>query len=403
MTEVEPDGPALSKSALVALFSCGALLTIGLFSIGPALPQLSKAFSGSPNARLMTEMIGTIAGFTYALSAPIMGVVIARIGCRAVLMICLPVFALAGAAPMILDSLGLILAARVITGVALGGVSIAGMAGISALAVDLRNRMLSLSAIGGGAIALVAFPLVGAISHYQWRWAFLLSLIALPIWLLSLSLPAALGKAVAADKARQTSAPTGVGLLFNPKIGMLLTVCMMLGMIALVAPIYAPLYLASQGITDPRLLSIPATTGALMSMGGAAVYGRLFRKIGHVGIWIVVPIAAGLSLLMAGATHGLVPLTIALMMMNAGIGIMFVDLVPLAVAFAGPSRAAQAIGLTGSFAFGAQILFPFVSAWVSGWAGLSGIFFVFGTAALLIGGVMILWTVLSGRKSPAPA
>src|SRR5687768_1674848 len=93
------DGVSLSKISIFALLGCGMFTTVGLFSPGLVLPQMERHFAATSNVTLLTELVGTLAGFAFALGAPVAGGLVARFGCRAVFLPALMLFAAAGAAP----------------------------------------------------------------------------------------------------------------------------------------------------------------------------------------------------------------------------------------------------------------------------------------------------------------
>ena len=66
---------------LLALLVSSIFPMLGLFALGPALPRVAAAFPGDPNAELLAQLIGGAAGFSFALSSPIVGGMIGWPGC----------------------------------------------------------------------------------------------------------------------------------------------------------------------------------------------------------------------------------------------------------------------------------------------------------------------------------
>lgn len=74
--EKQPTGQAASRGALAGLLACGLFTTIGLFSLGPVLPQIARHFNGTPHVELLTELVITSASFSFAVGAPFSGALI---------------------------------------------------------------------------------------------------------------------------------------------------------------------------------------------------------------------------------------------------------------------------------------------------------------------------------------
>lgn len=396
----EADGVILPRIGIFALLACGMFTTVGLFSPGLVLPQIERAFAGTPHVALMTELVGTLAGFAFALGAPVAGGLIARFGCRAVLLPALLLFAIAGAAPALLDSLWAILAARVVLGLALSAIFTGALTGLGALRSDIRMSMFGWFSVVGGATAILLFPLIGTIGHYGWRPAFLVNLLALPVLLPVLTLPRSLGMATPRDPAA-AHAGQATGRLIGPAMAFLLLIAALAGMGMLIGPIYAPLYLTGLGIADTRLLAVPATIGSIAAVAASACYGRAHRMIGIHGVWAVSMLVMGAGLVIAGTSTTMPILTIGVVVSSAMVAIMAPNVSATAMAVSPPHLGAQAIGLANGVMFGAQLAFPFIAAWVRGMAGLSGVFILFGLVLLAIGAGMGARALLGRRPGIA--
>lgn len=399
MNNDKTEGTILSKTGLSALLACGFFTTIGLFSPGLILPQIERAFSDTPHHILLTELVGTIAGFAFALGAPLSGSLIARLGCRRVMPSALLLFALAGVAPALLHNLWLILAARVVLGLALSAIFTGALTGIGALRADMRMQMFGWFSVVGGGAAIFLFPLVGVIGHYGWRPAFLVNLLALPVIPLVLLLPHTLGKVtplpVGVAEAKSTDG------LFSPALIGLLVLAALAGMSMLIGPIYGPLYLATLDITDTRMLAIPITIGSIAAVFASASYGKLYRILGKNGIWVATMLATGGALLCAGVSTTMPLFTTAIVVLSAMVAIMAPHVSAVALAVSPPHKASQAIGIANGVMFGAQLAFPFVAAWLRALAGLAGTFSIFGIVMLAIGGMIALRAGVA-RRSAAP-
>lgn len=378
----EQNSAPISGRATLALLACGLFVTIGLFSPGLVLPQIAKAFNDTPHAVFLTEMIGAIAGFAFALAAPFCGGLVSRIGCRRVILPALLLFALFGTLPVILDNLWFIVASRFLLGVATAAIFTAALAGIGALPGAEQPRLFGWFSVVGGLAAILLFPVVGQLGHLGWRPAFLVHLTSLLVAPLALAIPTALGRrgAPSGSVVEQSRGP----VLEATMVGLLI-IAGLTGMSMMLSPIYGPIYLASLGVTDTRMASIPLTIGAMTAVLGSAAYGLLNRWIGIMGVFALAAAAMGATLAFAGLTGDVVVFTVAIAGMSAMVALLAPNLNAAAVAFNRPERAAQAIGLVNGVMFGAQLLFPFLAAWTRAQVGLSGVFLIFGGAMIAVG------------------
>jgi MFS family permease len=392
-----PDTP-VGRGALAALLGCGLFSTIGLFSPGLVLPQIEHAFAATPHAELLTQLIGAVASFAFAIGAPFAGALIARFGCRRVVVPCLLVFALVGTAPLFLNDLRTMVATRVVLGLALSGVFTGGLAGIGALPEMQRARMFGWFSVVGGAAAIALFPLVGTLARIDWHLAFAVHLVALAIVPLALSLPVALG--IAERTATPESSDRARSLLTLPMLG-LLVLAGFAGMAMFLPPMYSPLYLASVGITDTRLVAIPVTLGSIAAVFASASYGYAHGRLGIHGLSATTMCVMGLALLVAGSVSSIPVFTVAIIVHSAMLALIAPNVSASALAISPSEQGSKAIGLANGVMFGAQLLFPFIASSIRGATSLAGVFLAFGSVALAIGVVTGSYLGMTRRSARA--
>jgi MFS family permease len=382
MIEDRPVNTGLGAVTQVTLLACGLFATIGLFSPGLVLPQIERAFAATPHAELLTQLIGAVASFSFAVGAPFAGALVARLGCRRVIVPSLLVFAIAGTAPALLNDLWSMVATRVVLGVSLSGIFTGGLAGIGAMPETRRARMFGWFAVVGGAAAILLFPAVGAMARVDWHLAFTVHLVALAIVPLAWRLPATLG--VVAPRTA-TDASGGVSTMFTPAMIGLLGLAAFSGMAMFLGPMYSPLYLASFGITDTRLLAIPMTLGSIAAVLASASYGFLHGRLGIFGLSATMMVVMGLALLVAGSVDAMTIFTVAIVVHSATLAVLAPNVSATALAVSQPGRGSQAIGLANGVMFGSQLLFPFIASAIRAATSIAGVFLCFGVAALAIG------------------
>jgi MFS family permease len=387
---IASDDPAvrtmkLRTGAQAGLLACGLFTTIGLFSPGLVLPQIEKAFAGTPHVELLVQLIGAIASFSFAVGAPFAGALTARMGCRRVMLPSLILFAIAGTAPALLDNLWAILATRVVLGLALSGIFTGGLAGIGAMPEDIRARMFGWYSVVGGAMAIAMFPVVGVLARYGWHLPFVIHLLAAAVVPLVALLPRELGQIV--PGAAMEGGPSG--RLLSPAMIGLLAMAALVGMSMFIGPMYSPLYLSGLGITDTRLLAIPITLGSIASACSSAGYGFFHRKLGIAGVSAAAMLTMGAALVIAGTAGAIPVFTLAIIVHSATIAIMAPHVSATALALAPPGKGSQAMGLGNGMMFGSQLLFPFVAGWIRAETSIMGVFLAFGGAGLLTGLVIV--------------
>ena len=102
----------------IALMAVMSMPTLALAALVPGLPQLFRQFSSVPHFELLVPMIITVPSLCVALFSGFAGAIADRWGRRKLLLVALMAFSLLGLAPMLFDSLWLIVASRVVVGLA---------------------------------------------------------------------------------------------------------------------------------------------------------------------------------------------------------------------------------------------------------------------------------------------
>jgi len=388
----------IGKGASSALLACGIFTTVGLFAPALLLPQIEKAFSGSPNAVLLTQLIGGITCFFFAVGSPLAGMLIGRVGSRAVILPSLVLFGLAGVAPAFLDSLPVIVATRALVGLSVAGVFTGALSGIGQAPETMRPRLFGGLSVTGGVAALLLFPGVAELAKIGWRWGFAVYLVGFLIIPLALLIPPRLGR-VATSGPGHADGPSAPFL--NKGLGGLLATAVLIGMAMFIGGLYAPLYLSSElGITDTRLLAIPSTLGSAVSPIAAALYGKLYRRIDLSGVMVFGLAGLTVSFLLAGLAGELVLFSIAMLVGGIMYSLLAPNVSASALALSAPQHAASAIGLANGVMFGSQLLSPFAISAIRDISSPASVFYVFA-AALAIAAVLTL-LISRARALPRP-
>lgn len=345
----------------LTLLACASLTVMAGATIAPSLPAISALFADVPNGALLVKLILTIPALSMALSAPVVGYLVDRVGRRPVLLAGLILYALAGTSGLYLDQLYPLLIGRLLLGVSVALI----MTASTTLVADYfqgpeRNAYLGLQGAAmsyGGVLFLLAGGFLASVS---WRGPFgvyALSILLVPAVVLLLREP----NRPVAPVSTAAAPPPAVAIPWQPIL--LVFLFAFVGMTAFYAvPVLLPYHLKA------ILAASPAAAGAAIAVsnlaGGTAAifYGRIRR---HLGFSDIFALAFGLmtaGYLMLGTLDQWIGILPALAIGGAGIGLLMPNM-NLSLLAAAPEaiRGRVVGGLGGSVALG-QFLSPVFSA-----------------------------------------
>lgn len=157
----------------VVLLACSMTTVMAGATIAPALPGIQRHFAAHPQAAALVPLTLTMPALFIAGAAPLLGVVLDRLGRLPVMTLCAVLYLVAGTTGLWVESLEALLAGRALLGVAVAGL----MTGATALIADYfagaeREHFL---AVRGGFMAFggVVFILGGGLlADLHWRGPF---------------------------------------------------------------------------------------------------------------------------------------------------------------------------------------------------------------------------------------
>lgn len=176
-------------STLLRIFGITLMVVMGVSSIMPILPLLSRTFNLEPSAVGMVLIAYTLPGI---LLTPISGILADRLGRKKLLIPSLILFALTGAACAFSNSLSQLLILRFIQGMCVAPLTIL----YTTIIGDQYHGPQRIQAMGLNAAVLslgtAIYPALGGLlGEIHWRAPFLLPLLALPLAFTFLRLPMA--------------------------------------------------------------------------------------------------------------------------------------------------------------------------------------------------------------------
>lgn len=366
--------------ALVMLLAAATLGVLAGAVISPVVALIRDDFNlGAGQAGVVI----TTHSLLVALSGPLVGSLIDRVGTKRILLGGLVAYGVFGAAGALATSYPLLLASRAAFGVAAAAV----VNGLTVTLLNLwqgraRDTVMGCRATAGSVGGVLWPVLGGALGGISWRGPFAVYLVALPIaaatlWLVPDSGPAGTTSA----RGSATKPPRMLTVLRRTTMLMWLYALIFTTAVLLYAVVvFVPQRLAQLGVTEPVIVSvfIATTTGAAGLVG--LVYGRIRRHLRYRPIFLT-----GLTLPVGGfAILGLASQPWMLLagtpLFGLGMGLMM----PATTVLVGEIVPQEARGRATSYLTSMMLLGQFASPLLLGsLAGPHGIRAVFLAAACI--------------------
>lgn len=262
------------RGVAAALLGASCLTAMAATAITPALTGLAGNFADVQHIELLAKIAMTLPALVIAASAAGLGLLVDRLGARAVLVASTLLFALAGSAGLYVDRLDLLLASRALLGISIAGLSTGTLALIGALYQGAERR--GIIGYQGAAMSfggMVFLLLGGLLASYGWRWSFASYLLALAVLPLLLWTLPRTGPALTLVREAGANETSWRRLAFA-------YVAAFLGMILFyVIPVHLPFHLAEQGMAEPAMaayaLALVTLTGGATAFLHKQVSGRL--------------------------------------------------------------------------------------------------------------------------------
>lgn len=274
--------PEKGRRILLLAFGSTICMVMGVNTVMPMVPMLARTFNVSQTSASLLITCFTLPGILFTLPA---GILADRYGRRAVLVPALALFALAGAGCAFAPDFGTLLALRFLQGV---GAAPLGVLNTTIIADAWSGRSLA-RLIGYNmtvlSVCTAAYPsLSGLLAHFDWRWPFLLSLLALPMAGLAARTP--LGCPGTSGSFRQYL-HNMLHTFENREILTLLGLTVLTFLL-----LYGPIITCFPVLADNRFAASPAVIGACLifsSLGtglAASQLGRLTARFGSRALFL---------------------------------------------------------------------------------------------------------------------
>ncbi|MFF4272820.1 MFS transporter [Streptomyces sp. NPDC001536] len=291
------------RAPLLMAGSC--LPVLGAVLIAPVLPKMQDHFDSVPGAKTLVPVVLTVPALALALLAPFAGVIVDRLGRKRLLVVATVLYALFGTAPLWLDSLGAIVASRVLVGITEAAI----MTCCTTLIGDyytgrVRDRYLALQTMCASASATAFFVIGGAAGSAGWR---------APFWIYAVGLLLAPLMATALPRLRQDASEE---VTTEPRpfpVRRLAGICALTvfgAMVFYTVPVETAYLLDDLGITSTGVIGLATALASAATVAGSIAFTRLpgtpasrlpvvFALCGTG--FVVMALASGPVLLIAGA------------------------------------------------------------------------------------------------------
>ncbi len=305
----------------VVLSLLAILPTMGAVLIVPIIPLFARAFGTFPGIEIVAAVIVTLPALCIGLLSPFAGAAADRFGRRRLLIAALAVYAVAGAAPSVLNSIPLIIASRVVVGMSEAVI----MTCCTTLIGDyfsgrVRERWLAYQGVFVAAGATLLFVAGGSLGSVSWRAPFLAYAVALPLaiiaaWTLPEPRPGA---------AAGTAEPAFPWISFRR--------FMALAAVAAIAfyavPVQLGFILGGIGIDAPQTIGLLAALESFAVAIGAIAF-RFVSRLGCDTLVAAAAIVAGCGFVTIANAHGVAPMVVGLILNGIGTGLLIPTLLAM--------------------------------------------------------------------------
>ncbi|SFU54326.1 MFS transporter [Pseudoduganella namucuonensis] len=275
----------------IALLAVMSMPTLALAALVPGLPQLFQQFSSVPRFELLVPMIITVPSLCVALFSGAAGAIADRWGRRKLLLAALLAFSLLGLAPMMFDSLWLIVASRVVVGLAEAAILTVG----NALMGDYfegqqRQKWLGYQNMFAPLIGSAILLSGGFLAGLHWRYPFLLYLSGFAVFAFAFHACWEPRKPGPELRAEHRAEPQAASSPFPWRSTLLVCgVTVLFSLVFFVQAVQHGRIFGDMGVASPERISILATVASL----GTVIGGYLFKRYANVpvNLWMSVILA----------------------------------------------------------------------------------------------------------------
>jgi MFS family permease len=364
---------SLAKTAVIV--AGPALIALIPMAAAPAMPAMAAHFAGDGHGPLFAQMVMTIPAVLLIVSATLTGILAEIVGRRTVLLWALLLFALAGAAALVAPNANMLIASRLVLGLAGGAVLTSSFSLAGDYPEAHRERVLGYAGAAAAIAAIIALTLGGTlVDQFGWRGPFVLYLASLPVLALAWS---------AVKHHRHEKHEHG---LFSPIRLLwpfyLLTIVLVIGVF--LPGIQGPFLLQEQGVQSAAQQGTIIAASSLFAALASASFGFLRRFLSIGALMVITALSMGLGCTLVFVLHGVAAMAVSFALIGIGAGL--VEPVTLSIVLSKAPKAMQprAVGMLLSAVFLGQFLNPLVLNPIREGYGISHAFLTVGVAFIAL-------------------
>ncbi|MFS4581945.1 MFS transporter [Phaeobacter sp. C3_T13_0] len=378
----------------ITLLLAATLTVMANATISPALPGIEEEFAGTWNAGLLTRFLVSAPSLTVLVCAPIAGWFADKYGRRGMLLAGIALFAFSGSAGLVLPNLTMIMASRLLLGVAVAMIMTAQTALIGDYFTgDARKSMMGLQTSARNFGGLIFITSAGWLALVSPRLPFVIyaaAIILLPFVARHLLEPPQETRKKDTSGSSERGPQTRWRLLLLGLAILQMTTSLAFFMI----PTQLPFFLASLGGDDAAMTGM--LLGALTLSGGLAalLYVRTNRKLGSAGAYAIgyALMSGGFLLLTVG--EDTLRLSVAVVAIGAGFATVMPNFVALALTLSPASQRGTVGGVLTAAVFLGQILSPMVSIPGIATGGFFGLFRAVAALLAALAFSAVVWALI---------
>lgn len=364
----------------------GFLPVFAIIAMFPIVATIIQHFHDVPDAAIRVPAMVTAPGYAIALLAPFAGIIADRVGRRPLLLVCTLFYGIVGTLPFFLEDLDAIFTSRLLLGVCEAGI----LTIVNTLIGDYwrdseRRTWLMLQGLVGPLFQSVVFLLVAAVAAWRWNGAFLVYLVALPIFIAMYAFIFEPAKADAASPADPDhAAPHGFPWAAAISVGALTLFASVLYYVFIVNGSIA---WREIGVTDPMAVSKATFVPSFFILAGSVLFRIVSRysNAAQIGTFLLL---FGLGLGGIGLARSVMQMELALVIQQTGAGMAVPALIAWAQSKFSFRHRGRGMGVWTSMFFLGQAISPVIVGTIAARAGsMQAAFALAGALSVLAAGV----------------
>lgn len=363
-------------------------------TIAPSLLAMKQFFESVENADYLVRLVVTAPALFIAIGAPVVGVLIDRLGRKPLLAIALILYGLAGSSGIWLNEIGLILVGRAFLGMSVAGIMITATALIADYYTGpARGQFLGLQAAFMSLGGVVFLSVGGFLADVNWRMPFALYLVALllaPGVLVFLPEP----QRIVTDLPAAGSIQDNTTQFSTRLVALTYAIALLSQVVFYTIPVQLPFYLQTLAQANAFQSGLAIALCSFFSAVTSLLYQRIKTRLNFVSIYGIafLNIALGYGLLSLDQGYELIIPGLAIA--GLGLGLLMPNM-NFCLTSVTPDTARGRVlgGLTTSFFLG-QFTSPLMSQPLSKAIGIGS---TYGLAGAVMGLFAIATLILLAR------